>query len=135
MVDLPLLELFGLSAKVDTGAYTSAIHYHHAEIIDKEGEEVLHFTLLDPTHPEYNDKSFYFSKFRRRVIKNSFGQSEERFVIETDIKIFGKIYTTEFSLSNRGNLKFPILLGRKLLSKGFIVDVSRTNLSYKQKKT
>ncbi len=135
VVDLPLLDLFQLDAKVDTGAYTSAIHYHHAEIIRKDGEDVLHFTLLDPTHPEYNDKSFYFSKFRKRVIKNSFGQSEERFVIETDIKIYGRVFTTELSLSNRGNLKFPILLGRKLLSKGFIVDVSRTNLSFKQKKS
>lgn len=133
VIDLPLLDLFQLNAKVDTGAYTSAIHYHHAEIINKDGVQVLHFTLLDPTHPEYNDKSFYFSKFRKRVIKNSFGQREERFVIETDIEIFGKVFTTEFSLSNRGNLKFPILLGRKLLNKGFIVDVSRTNLSFKQK--
>lgn len=135
VVDLPLLELFGLNAKVDTGAYTSAIHYHHAEVIEKDGEEVLHFTLLDPSHPEYNDKSFYFPKFRTRVIKNSFGQSEERFIIETDIKIFGRVFTTEFSLSNRGNLKFPILLGRKLLNKGFVVDVARTNLSFKQKKS
>jgi hypothetical protein len=132
-IDLPAMGLFQLKAKVDTGAYTSAIHYHHAEVVEKDGKEVLHFTLLDPTHPEYNDKSFYFADFETREIKNSFGQSEERFIINAKIVILGKKYLTEFSLSNRGNLKFPILLGRKLLRKNFIVDVSKKNISLKLK--
>lgn len=132
-VDLPDLHLFELDAKVDTGAYTSAIHYHHAEIIEREGKKVLHFTLLDPTHPVYNDKSFYFDKFEERNIKNSFGDSERRFIIRTTITIFGKNYDTDFSLSDRGSLKFPILLGRKLLQKGFVVDVAKSNMSYKLK--
>jgi hypothetical protein len=132
IIDLPQLELFQLSAKIDTGANTSAIHYHHAEIIEKDGQQVLHFTLLDPSHPEYNDKSFYFSAFDQREIKNSFGHSEVRFVIDTEIVLFGQIYMTEFSLSDRGNLKFPILLGRKLL-RNFVVDVSKRNLSFKAK--
>ncbi len=134
VIDLPQLELFNLSAKIDTGANTSAIHYHHAEVISQGGKKTLHFTLLDPTHPEYNDRSFYFSKFDKREIKNSFGQSEVRFIIETEVTLFGKNYLTEFSLSNRGNLKFPILLGRKLLRKNFVVDVSKKNLSFKQNK-
>ena len=132
-IDLPDLHLFNLDAKIDTGAYTSAIHYHHAEEIMYKGHKRLHFTLLDPSHPVYNDKSFYFDEYDRREIKNSFGESEERFVIRTHILIFDRSFEAEFSLSNRGNLKFPILLGRKLLSKGFVVDVSRRDLSYKQK--
>ena len=75
IVDLPQLELFGLTAKVDTGAYTSAIHYHQADVIERKGKEVLHFTLLDPSHEEYNDKSFYVEKFKTKYIKNSFGQA------------------------------------------------------------
>jgi len=132
-VDLPELQLFDLDAKVDTGAYTSAIHYHHAEVIERNNVRTLHFTLLDPKHPNYNDKSFYFEDFDERTIKNSFGDSEKRYIIKTKIRLFGKEYVTELSLSDRGNLKFPILLGRKLLKKGFIVDVSRHNLSYDQK--
>ncbi|GAA0893235.1 ATP-dependent zinc protease [Fulvivirga kasyanovii] len=132
-IDLPDLHLFELDAKIDTGAYSSAIHYHHAEVIEKDGKKVLHFTLLDPTHPDYNDKSFYFDKFEERNIKNSFGDSERRFVIKATITLFGKNYETDFSLSDRGSLKFPILLGRKLLQKGFVVDVAKSNLSYKLK--
>jgi len=132
-VDLPDLDLFELDAKVDTGAYTSAIHYHHAEVIERENERVLHFTLLDPKHPNYNDKSFYFKDFDERIIKNSFGDSEKRYIIKTVVQLFGKNFETELSLSDRGNLKFPILLGRKLLRKGFIVDVSKHNLSFNLK--
>ncbi|QSE99110.1 ATP-dependent zinc protease family protein [Fulvivirga lutea] len=134
IVDLPEMELFQLRAKVDTGAYTSAIHYHHAEVIKKDGEDVLHFTLLDPSHEEYNDKSFYFKQFKTKKIKNSFGQSEERYIIQATIRIFDKDIQTEFSLSDRGNLKFPLLLGRKLLNKHFIVDTSKKNLSLKSNK-
>lgn len=129
-VDLPDLDLFDLDAKIDTGAYTSAIHYHHAEVIDRDDAKVLHFTLLDPKHPNYNDKSFYFEDFEEREIKNSFGDSEKRYIIKTKLRLFGKDFETEFSLSDRGALKFPILLGRKILKKGFIVDVARHNLSY-----
>ncbi|MEP2770809.1 MAG: RimK/LysX family protein [Fulvivirga sp.] len=129
-VDLPDLDLFDLDAKIDTGAYTSAIHYHHAEVIYRDDVKVLHFTLLDPKHPNYNDKSFYFKNFEEREIKNSFGDSEKRFIIKTKLRLFGNDFETEFSLSDRGALKFPILLGRKLLKKGFVVDVARHNLSY-----
>lgn len=134
VIDLPELGLYNLSAKIDTGAYTSAIHYHHAEVITREGNKVLHFTLLDPEHPDYNDKSFFFENFTRRTIKNSFGSVEERYIIRTTIRLFGRDYSSEFSLSDRGSLRFPILLGRKLLRKNFIVDVSKHNLSYDQKK-
>ena len=132
-IDLPKLQLFDLDAKIDTGANTSAIHFNYAEVVHKGGKKLLHFTLLDPSHPNFNNKEFFVEEFEQRLIKNSFGDSEQRYVITTEMVLFGKTWTTEFSLSNRGNLKFPILLGRKLLRKGFLVDVTKSNLSYKKK--
>lgn len=132
-VDLPELHLFDMDAKVDTGAYTSAIHCNKIKVVNRKGKRMLHFVLLDPAHPAYNEKAFYFQKFSRRTIKNSFGQSERRFIIKTVVEIFGRSIKTEFSLSNRGTLKFPVLLGRKFLLGRFYVDVSRFNVSYKSK--
>lgn len=132
-IDLPKLQLFDVDAKVDTGAFTSAIHYNFAEVVERNGKKLLHFTLLDPSHPNFNNKEFFVEDFERRLIKNSFGDSEQRYVITTEIILFGKTWITEFSLSNRGNLKFPVLIGRKLLKKGFLVDVTRTDLSFKRK--
>lgn len=132
-IDLPHMQLYDIDAKVDTGADGCAIHCHHIELVKKKGVSLLHFILLDPSHPNYDNKSFYFKDFKKRTIKNSFGVSERRFVIATDVVLFGKSWLTEFSLSYRGNLNFPVLLGRRFLYRKFIVDVSRSNLSYRGK--
>ena len=77
---------------------------------------------------------FVFDKFEERDIRNSFGESERRFVITTTIVIFNETITAEFSLSNRGSLKFPVLIGRKILRDRFLIDVKKKNLSYKEKR-
>lgn len=133
-IDLPDMKLMNIDAKIDTGADSSAIHCHIIEIVKEKGKKLLHFILLDPTHPDFNNRSFYFEDFRQRTIKNSFGDSEKRYLIKTPVVIFGKKMLTEFSLSYRGNLTYPILLGRKFLYRKFIVDVAKYNLSYRRKK-
>jgi len=131
-IDLPEFELAHLDAKVDTGAALCAIHCHHIRLVEINGKEKLQFQLLDPSHPDYNEKIFYSGNFKLAKIKNSFGQSEERFVITTPVRIFRQTIETEFSLTDRRDLKFPILLGRKFLRKRFVVDVSRKNISVKK---
>lgn len=129
-VDLPELGLYNIHAKVDTGAYTCSLHCHKAEVINGN----LEFILLDEEHPEFTGMKFSFKQFEKRDIKNSFGEVEKRFVIITTIKIYSEEITAEFSLSNRGSLKFPILIGRKILRDRFLIDVKSKNLSYKEKR-
>jgi hypothetical protein len=128
-VDLPVLGLENIHAKVDTGAYTSSLHCLRAEVIDDK----LEFVLLDEEHPEFTGRKYTFKKFEQREIKNSFGEAELRFVIKTKVKIFDTIILSEFSLSNRGNLKFPVLLGRKILRHRFVIDVTKKDLSFLSK--
>ena len=130
-VDLPELGLHNIHAKVDTGAYTSSLHCHRAMVTNG----VLEFILLDEEHPEFTGLKFSFRDFEERDIKNSFGEVERRFVITTTLKIFDEDIATEFSLSNRGSLKFPILIGRKIVRNRFLIDVTKKNLSYKEKRT
>lgn len=129
-VDLPQLGLNDIHAKIDTGAFTSSLHCHKAEIVDGN----LEFILLDEEHPEFTGMRFIFREFEERDIKNSFGEVERRFIIVTSIRIFEEEITTEFSLSNRGSLKFPILLGRKILRDRFLIDVKKKNLSFREKR-
>jgi len=132
-VDLPGLSLEDIQAKIDTGAYTSSLHCLRAEVVDGE----LEFVLLDEEHPEFTGMKYRFKKFDQREIKNSFGEAELRFVIKTKVKIYDTVIRAEFSLSNRGNLKFPVLLGRKILRHRFLIDVTKKDLSfiYKQIKS
>ena len=129
-VDLPELGLSSIHAKIDTGAYSCSLHCSKAEVVNGK----LEFILLDEEHPEFTGMKFSFKKFEQREIKNSFGEAELRFVIKTKIKIFKRLINAEFSLSNRGNLRFPVLLGRKILRQRFLIDVTKKDLSFKSKK-
>ncbi len=131
--DFPELLLSDLSIKVDTGAYTSAIHTHEIEEFVQNEEKLIKFKVLDPMHPQYNTKEFVTKNYIRKRVKNSFGKSENRFVVQTVIVLFGKEFPIDLSLSERGEMKFPILIGRKLLNGRFIVDTSKKDLSYKLK--
>ncbi len=132
-VDFPKMRLYEVEAKIDTGAYTSSIHCHNIKVIDKDGINYVSFNLLDPSHPDYTEKRYKMLLHSKKRIKNSFGKSEERCVVQTSITIFGEKIDIELSLSDRTKMEYPVLLGRKLLKKGFIVDVSKSDLSYKQK--
>jgi len=128
-VDFPELGIINIHAKIDTGAYTSSLHCSRAVVLNGQ----LEFVLLDEEHPEFTGMKFTFKKFTQREIKNSFGIAETRYIIKTTIEIFGKPIRTEFSLSSRDNLRFPVLLGRKVMRKRFRIDVTKKNLSYRSK--
>ena len=133
-IDLPELKLKGVDAKIDTGAYSSSIHCHHIELTKKDGKKVLKFKLLDPEHESYQRKTFVFKTFKTTKVKSSNGKSENRFVITTNVEIFGRKFKTEFTLTDRSDMKFPILLGRKFIQQGFIVDVNKYDLAAKGKR-
>jgi hypothetical protein len=131
--DFPELSLVNIDIKIDTGAYTSSIHSHDIREYTVDGESFIAFQILDPSHPLFDGMEFKTKRFRKKVVKNSFGVSEERFFVETTIVLFNEEYPIHLSLSERGNMKYPILIGRRLLKKRFMVDPSKRNLSYKKK--
>jgi hypothetical protein len=66
----------------------------------------------------------HFKKFQKRIIKNSFGQTEERYCVRTLILVHKKKIQSEISFTNRSGMRYPVLLGRKTIGKKFFVDVS-----------
>ncbi|MFT2010039.1 ATP-dependent zinc protease [Pontibacter sp. 13R65] len=131
-VSFPELDLEEIEAKIDTGAYTSAIHCSdiHEETLPN-GTNVISLDLLDPSHPKYNHRKLTFSDYTFRDIKSSNGEVQQRYVIRTKIKFFEEEIEAEFSLSDRSDMKYPVLIGRTLLRGRFIVDVSRKNVGKK----
>jgi len=53
LVDFPELGLLKIEAKIDTGAFTTALHCYNINEEVINGKKVISFYLLDPTHPEY----------------------------------------------------------------------------------
>ncbi len=131
IVELPEWNIQRIEAKIDTGAYTSSLHCHHIEEFEQDGKAFVRFNLLDPNHPAYNDQLIEFPIYDRRDVKSSNGVSETRFFIKTGIKFFDEEYSIELSLTDRSEMKYPILIGRKFVKNKFVVDVSKKNLSHK----
>jgi hypothetical protein len=129
LADFEKLNLFGIEVKIDSGAYTSSFHCHKIERIEKNGMEFIKCNFLDPGHAQYHEKEFWFENFELRNVKSSNGIVEERFSIYTEITIFKKNFPIELTLTERPDMKHPVLLGRKFTSRKFLIDTSRKNLS------
>ncbi len=120
LVSFPKLALFHVEAKIDTGAYTSSLHCENMEVKIEDSNPILYVTIKQET-----EKIFRFETFSRKKIKNSFGEMEERYVIKTIISIGKKRILASISLSNRDNMRYPVLIGRRVLKGKFLIDVNQ----------
>lgn len=118
-------KVMNVPCKIDTGADTSSIHCERIKIKEINGEEYLSFKLLDKKHPLYNGKEILTKTFKERKVKSSFGDYEFRYQVILEVKVMEKTYHTSFNLSNRRNMKYPVLLGRRFLKNRFLVDVAQ----------
>ncbi len=114
------LELFDLDAKIDTGADSNALHCDDIVVED----DIVHFTLLDDVHEAYNNKRFSMPIYKIKKVKSSNGELQIRPSIKVEVEFFGKKYHGVISLTDRKDMKFPMLIGRKFLKDKFLVDVA-----------
>ncbi len=123
-ISFPLLGIDSIEAKIDTGAYTSSIHCDSIEVKQVDGKLILHFKI-DP----FAKEEFKFEEFKRKKIKNSFGEMEERFIIKTLIILGNKKIRSSISLTNRDHMRYPVLIGRRILKGRFLIDVSKLHIN------
>ena len=134
-IDFPDFGLEDIDCKIDTGASISALHCHSVRLVEKDGIQYVSFRLLDPKHEAYRKREFRISDFKERKVKSSFGALEFRFSIRTSIRVMGKLYKTEFTLTDRKRMKYPVLLGKRFLKNRFLVDVALKDQNYLLKMT
>jgi len=129
VVDLPVWNVEQIEAKIDTGAFSSSLHCHNIEEFNKDDQKWVRFNLLDPEHPSYNDRLFSLPVHDIREVKSSNGQTEVRVFVHTKIRFFSDDFEIELSLTDRSEMKYPLLIGRKFLKKKFLVDVAKKHLT------
>lgn len=127
VVDLPVFGLSGVPVKIDSGAYTSTIHCANVE----ESGGKLEVIFLDKQDDAFTGEKVTFSDFSVKKVRSSSGQAQYRYKVKGNILLFGKKYNTEFTLSRRTKMRYPVLLGRKLLNKRFLIDTSLADQSWK----
>lgn len=119
---LPELKIPAIKAKIDTGARTSALHVTFTERFAQDGEERVRFGV-QPLHSTAAIEIVCEAPLvDERVITNSGGQRERRYVIETLLGFQGRTWPAEVTLTNRETMKFRMLLGRTALAGRFLVD-------------
>lgn len=128
-VALPDLGIPALKAKIDTGAKTSALHSFEVETFEKEGVDYVRFLV----HPIRRKKSIVLQceapVSGRKIVRDSGGHSEERFVIHSTVILDQMSFTAEFTLTNRDDMLFPMLLGRRAMQdNSMVVDVNESYL-------
>lgn len=107
-----------LVCKVDTGAWSAALHVDKVEVVDEE--LVIH----------RGENQYAFKKWKEIKVKSSNGLEESRFGLKLRIRLGGKGYWLFVGLTNRGSMKYPVLIGRKFLRQyNLLVDVSKKNIN------
>lgn len=125
-VDIPTLDIWNVQAKIDTGAYTGALHCHEIKIAEEEARQVLYFRPLDESYPMQRVENFKVIK----VISAS-GHRSVRYAVPITMCIKGKTYKGNIGLTSRPELSKQILIGRRFLRKHkIIVDVLSTPDDY-----
>lgn len=131
-VGLPNLGIQRIKAKVDTGARTSALHAFKLEYFTEDKVDRIRFHI----HPKQRDNTTVMTCIAdvvdRRLVTDSGGHSEQRWVIATPVLIGESRWTIEITLTARDNMQFRMLLGRTALNQHAVVDSSASYLQGKR---
>ena len=123
MVDIPSLGLSQVHAKMDTGAATSSIHASRVKPVIRDNDSWVEFWFR-PNAGE-KPKRYEAAIIERRTVRSSNGQREERYVIAAQFCFGTLCWQGQLTLANRRSMAFPLLIGRRALRRGFLVNSGR----------
>ncbi|MDE0064244.1 MAG: RimK/LysX family protein [Gammaproteobacteria bacterium] len=130
-VVLPLLHRNPIKAKIDTGARTSALHAARIRPLQVNGADWVEFELDRRDLPNAS-APFRVPLSGQRTVRNSGGRAEERYLIETMLRLGDDEWPVELTLTARHAMSFPLLIGRTAVRRRFVVDPGRSYLLAKR---
>ena len=119
-----------VKAKLDTGAETSSIHAEDIKVFKRDNKYWVKFTLvLTDVNEETHHITMEKPRQHRVKIKDRDGDHDRRSIVELEMCFDGRTHTILFSLANRSEFLYPILLGRRFLEGVAVVDSQATFLT------
>jgi hypothetical protein len=132
-ISLPGLGISALKGKIDTGAKTSSLHAFDIKIEKKEGKSLVKFKVHPFQGSHFPTVECSAPLLERRVVSDSGGHKEERYVIRTTLVLGGLRKKIDLTLTNRSSMKYRMLIGRSALDQ-FYIDPSQSFLTGKSQK-
>lgn len=120
-----------LRARIDTGASTSSISSANIETFERDGKDWVRFQLIEEGSPSVEIESRLLRTVKIR--QASMEKGERRYVVRLPIQLGEFIEEAEFTLADRANMRYPVLLGREFLRDVAVVDVSKKYTQAKPK--
>lgn len=127
-VGLPSLGIDWIKAKVDTGARTSALHGFAIEEVTEKGVQRVRFMMHPIQKDNDTEVECVADVVDRRVVRDSGGHEELRWVIRSDVRIGPHCWPAEFTLTSRDDMLFRMLLGRTAMARRAVVNPARSYL-------
>lgn len=121
-VGFPTLGITEIKAKIDTGARTSALHAFKIELSGTAALRIVRFFVHPVQGKRLPEIACEAPVVDERLVMSSSGHKERRYVIETRLKMGGREWPIELTLTNRDEMGFRVLLGRQALRRHLIVD-------------
>jgi ribosomal protein S6--L-glutamate ligase len=125
---LPELGVDYIKVKIDTGAKTSSLHAFQLSTVKHGGQDYVKFDI----HPIQDNDTVIYTCISPivdyRWITSSTGHRQQRFIIETQLKIGDYNSLVQLSLANRDEMGFRMLIGRAALKKEVLVDPAHSFL-------
>ncbi len=116
-----------VKAKLDTGAKTSSLSARDIERFEKDGRRWVRFTLsYEDSFDRKLEQQLERPVVRRVRIKEHVGEYNSRPVVKLGLCFDGRRTEAEFSLVDRSNFIYPVLLGRRFLARHAVIDPSQT---------
>lgn len=111
-------------ARIDSGAETSSIHAQNITRFERDGSNWVRFDITVPGTERLVTLEKEISR-RVRVIQASADEAERRVVVELQFFIGDHQQVAEFTLSDRTNLTYEVLIGRNILRDVMLIDVGK----------
>lgn len=130
-VETATLEPWGVEAKVklDTGALTSSMQAEEIETLERDGADWVRFTVEveGEATDEVESRTYERPLFRDLVVSGAGGEDHRPVVLMT-ICMGQTLHEEQFSLEDRDDMNYPVLLGRRTIQSLGDIDVARTFL-------
>ena len=110
-----------IKAKIDTGAYRSSLNVSRLELLAGKPRRVR----FDTTDQHGAMHTLEARVVKRVRVKSSSGHVEKRPLIQTRLRLGGQEFDGLVSLTDRSDMRYPMLIGRHFLKGRFLIDPAR----------